>query len=65
MTNEQRKRFQKEREVNRDKLVTISINTHVPSKWRFTDLETGEIWRWEGAGFTRGAGFALERRRKS
>lgn len=26
------------------KPVQITINTRVPSKWRFVDLETGEVW---------------------
>lgn len=28
----------------REDLVTAKVNTHVPSKWRFVDLETGEVW---------------------
>jgi hypothetical protein len=24
----------------------ISITTRVPSKWRFVDLETGDVWEW-------------------
>jgi hypothetical protein len=27
-------------------LVTISITTHVPSKWLFVDRETGDVWKW-------------------
>lgn len=27
----------------------ITLNTRVPSKWRFVDLETGEVWRWDQA----------------
>src|SRR5262245_13602567 len=26
--------------------IKISISTKVPSKWRFVDLETGDVWRW-------------------
>ena len=26
---------------------TITIKTRVPSKWRFVDQETGEVWRWD------------------
>ena len=26
---------------------TMEIVSRVPSKWRFVDLETGDIWRWE------------------
>lgn len=44
--------FQKERESNSE-IVVISINTRVPSKWRFVDLETGDIWKWDGATFKR------------
>ena len=35
-------KFRKEREAN--KVTPITINTRVPSKWRFVDLETGEVW---------------------
>ena len=24
--------------------VTMGVNTHSPEKWRFVDLETGEVW---------------------
>jgi hypothetical protein len=27
--------------------VDITIRTRVPSKWRFVDQETGEVWRWD------------------
>lgn len=27
--------------------VRITISTKVPSKWRFVDLETGDVWKWE------------------
>jgi len=26
--------------------VDITIRTHVPDKWRFVDLETGDVWKW-------------------
>lgn len=26
--------------------VPITIDTHLPTKWRFVDLETGHVWRW-------------------
>ena len=29
-------------------VVSIVINTRVPSKWRLVDLETGDIWKWGG-----------------
>lgn len=56
--------WQKEREANRNRLITFSVNTHVPSKWRLLDLETGDIWRWEGGTFKlchEGDGFATVR----
>jgi hypothetical protein len=46
-----RARWKKEREANPGRPVMISISTRVPSKWRFTDLETGETWRWENDDF--------------
>jgi hypothetical protein len=30
-----------------DWLEKIEIETHCPAKWRFLDLETGEIWVWD------------------
>lgn len=27
--------------------VEILIRTKVPSKWRFVDLETGDVWQWD------------------
>lgn len=30
-----------------DDLSEITINTHVPSKWRFVDLETGDVWEFD------------------
>ena len=32
-----------------DKPISITIHTKVPGKWRFVDLETGDIWRWDNA----------------
>lgn len=29
-----------------DKPVKITISSKVPNKWRFVDLETGDIWKW-------------------
>lgn len=45
--------FQKEREKNRaaGRMEKLSINTRVSSKWRFVDLETGDIWKWDGRMF--------------
>lgn len=36
-----------ERERRKTPCTRLEIITHVPSKWRFVDLETGDIWRWE------------------
>jgi hypothetical protein len=35
--------------------VEMTIRSLVPSKWRFVDLETGDIWKWdtEKKAFTR------------
>ena len=45
--------YNRERERNREKGVThkITIETRVPSKWRFVDLETGDVWLWNGKAF--------------
>lgn len=37
--------FAQER-VRHPKPVPITINTRAPSKWRFVDLETGEVYAW-------------------
>lgn len=40
--------YDAEREAHRlsgDDLVELVIRTHVPSKWRIVDLETGDVWR--------------------
>jgi len=34
-------------------LVVIPIKTRKPEKWRWHDLETGEIWRWHDGCFKR------------
>lgn len=36
-----------ERERNSDSPVEMTIRSRVPSKWRFVDLETGDIWRYD------------------
>lgn len=38
--------YKKER-ASHKKPVKIEINSKVPSKWRFVDLETGDIWKWD------------------
>ena len=45
-----RERYRRERDDHRATgaaLVRIVIETRVPSKWRFVDLETGDVWKWE------------------
>lgn len=32
--------------LGKDKKVKIEVITLVPSKWRFIDLETSQVWRW-------------------
>ena len=27
--------------------VVITIRTYKPDKWRFVDVETGDIWKWD------------------
>jgi len=46
---QQLRAWEKEREKNRrlGLLVKIGIETRVPSKWRFVDQETGDIWKWD------------------
>lgn len=38
--------YEKERKAH-TKSVEIKIDTKVPSKWRFVDLETGDVWWWD------------------
>lgn len=41
-----RERFRAERATNEalNRVVSVGINTHVPSKYRLIDLETGDVW---------------------
>lgn len=41
-------RYERERRLNQqtDYMARICLNTRVPSKWRFADVETGEVWQW-------------------
>jgi len=41
--------FGLERAANQqeDKIHELVIRTRVPSKWRFIDLETGQVWKYE------------------
>ena len=39
-------KYDREREAHKA-TVQISIRTKAPSKWRFVDLETGDVWRWD------------------
>jgi len=38
--------YEKEREAHAQP-VEMTIRSRVPSKWRFVDLETGDVWRWD------------------
>lgn len=51
---EAHKLFSDERDAyeSNDKLEHIVIDTRVPMKWRFVDLETGDIWQWNPASRT-------------
>lgn len=40
--------YEKERESH-GKPIKMEISSKVPSKWRFVDLETGDIWKWDEA----------------
>jgi hypothetical protein len=31
-----------------ERLIELTIRTHCPEKWRFVDLETGDVWQWNG-----------------
>jgi hypothetical protein len=37
--------FERERERHLEP-IKMTIESRVPSKWRFLDLETGDIWQW-------------------
>ena len=39
-------RYDEERKAAK-KCTTLEIKTKVPSKWRFVDLETGEVWKYQ------------------
>lgn len=41
--------YEAERDRNRGagRLVTLTVQTRVPSKWRLVDKETGDVWRWD------------------
>lgn len=52
--------FQKERENNRAELTHITISTRVPSKWRFVDLETDQVWKWEHGKFKSAQDISVE-----
>lgn len=40
--------YDNEREDNQTP-VQMTIKSRVPSKWRFADLETGDVWRFDAA----------------
>jgi hypothetical protein len=29
-----------------EELVSLVIETHLPTKWLFVDQETGDVWQW-------------------
>lgn len=37
--------YQRERDAH-DTDVKMTISSKVPSKWRFVDLETNDVWEW-------------------
>ncbi len=39
-------KYELERQNHKDP-INITIFTKVPSKWRFVDLETKDIWEWD------------------
>lgn len=39
--------FRAERSASNGKRTDMTISSKVPSKWRFVDLETGEVWKYE------------------
>jgi hypothetical protein len=43
--------YEKERQAH-PKPVSMTISSRAPSKWRFVDLETGHIWKYENGRFT-------------
>lgn len=51
--------YDTERERNPDP-IDISIHTRVPSKWRWVDLETGDVWKYEDGRFTRATDLGLD-----
>lgn len=54
MTKDKMRALFEDERKRHPKGVKIEINTRVPSKWRFVDLETGDIWRrYETGGFKR------------
>jgi len=44
--------YQAEREAHPE-CVDMTISSRVPSKWRFVDLETGDVWKWRDGTFKR------------
>lgn len=52
--------YSDERAANRAHIHRITIETRVPSKWRFCDLETGQIWMWEDDKFKTAQDISVE-----
>jgi hypothetical protein len=44
--------YRAEREAHPE-CVEMTIKSRVPSKWRFVDLETGDVWQWRDGTFKR------------
>lgn len=49
--------FKEERDRNREEgeMITLTLETRVPSKYRVVDLETGDVWKWEEGKWVRAA----------
>lgn len=38
--------YEEERKAHKEP-VDMTISSKVPSKWRFVDMETGQVWKWD------------------
>jgi hypothetical protein len=52
--------YRAEREAHPE-CVEMTIRSRVPSKWRFVDLETGDVWQWRDGTFERARIASAER----
>jgi hypothetical protein len=48
MAEQKVSQYEQERRDNENLLFDLSVKTHVPSKYRVVDLETGDIWKYDG-----------------